>query len=349
MGGGSHEGCEIFHDAVLWHVQGLSLTSNLPSLPYYDSLRHLIIETHRMECVIVHLPKLGASCTLKLESLSMRQPQNLALNVTALKELEHLTIVNFYVNSIAAPRGCMLHACWEDKAYEGNNVVSLEAWLCSTMGSSANIPLASLLLHDSSGSTTAGLQALEEILSGERRFDVLSLELSDLMESDMPLEVSEHRWQGILRARNLRLAAVDKRVLVLLSGIPSWERLSLEADEHRAVCLFTHSMSSLAGLQDFNVYGMQQVPLAVQLGTQMARAGRRCHVRLCTGPAPAWLVQGGHHITSVSEDDMSSFDEIMTCGCQCCLLCLRRDGILPRDFRELPRMHSPFGTLRTLA
>lgn len=76
MGGDSHEGYEIFHDAVLWHVQGLSLTSNLPSLPYYDSLRHLIIETDRMECVVVHLPKLGALRSLELESLGMRQPQN---------------------------------------------------------------------------------------------------------------------------------------------------------------------------------------------------------------------------------------------------------------------------------
>lgn len=57
-------------------MQGLSLTSNLPSLPYYDSLRHLNIETDRMECVIVHLPKMGALHSLELESLGMRQPQN---------------------------------------------------------------------------------------------------------------------------------------------------------------------------------------------------------------------------------------------------------------------------------
>ena len=304
-----------------------------------------------MERVLGHLPKFGTLCTLRLESLDMRQPhENLALDVTALQKLEHLTIANFHVNSIAAPRSCTLHACW-DVGRDARPQELLEAWLCSTMWSSATIPLASLLLHDSGTTTTpAGMQALEEILSGKRRLDYLSLQLCDLIdlmdkdgaESFERLQVSKHHWQGILRARNLRLYA-DDDVLVSFSGIPSWKRLSLET--FKQVDLYAHSMSSLlAGLRDFNVFGVPLAPLAVQLGAEMARAWRQCHVRRRPPGEGPYCPPGVYHVTSVSEDDMERFDEVMSCGCQCCLLCLRRDGTLPMHFR-LPKIGCPFGTL----
>lgn len=58
-----------------------------------------------------------------------------------------------------------------------------------------------------------------------------------------------------------------------------------------------------------------------------------------------WHTEGVVHVTSVAEDGMQSFDEAMSCGCQCCLLCLRRDGVLPREFRVAAVTESPFGTI----
>jgi hypothetical protein len=54
---------------------------------------------------------------------------------------------------------------------------------------------------------------------------------------------------------------------------------------------------------------------------------------------------GTYEVTDVSEADQESFDQAMSCGCQSCLLCLRRSGVLPRDFQVLSKILSPFGTL----
>jgi hypothetical protein len=82
------------------------------------------------------------------------------------------------------------------------------------------------------------------------------------------------------------------------------------------------------GLREFDVCSVPRPALAVRLGDGMARTGRTCQVRPCS-EGRGWD-HGAVHLTSVAQDGMQSFDEAMSCGCQCCLLCLRRPGSLPR-------------------
>lgn len=106
-------------DASLWHAQrtkkkggrpakDIPLTGNLPNppmLPFYSSsLRHLIVKTSRMRHVVHQLPQFRALRTLSLQALGTRGWLRMALDVTALKELKHLALENFSVNSIAAPQ-----------------------------------------------------------------------------------------------------------------------------------------------------------------------------------------------------------------------------------------------------
>ena len=99
--------------------------------------------------------------------------------------------------------------------------------------------------------------------------------------------------------------------------------------------------SLLAGLQDFIIYGKPRAPLALQLGAEMARAGQPCHAVM----RPRLVEEGVCHVTNMLADAWRSFDEAMLCGCQCCLLCLRRSGVLPKDLQVLPKVWAPFGTL----
>ena len=106
-------------DASLWHAQrtkkkgggpakDVPLTGNLPNppmLPFYSSsLRHLIVKTSRMRHVVHQLPQFRALRTLSLQALGTRGWLRMALDVTALKELKHLALENFSVNSLAAPQ-----------------------------------------------------------------------------------------------------------------------------------------------------------------------------------------------------------------------------------------------------
>lgn len=114
---------------------------------------------------------------------------------------------------------------------------------------------------------------------------------------------------------------------------PSWDRLSLESDKDAG--LSVQNMSSmLARLQEFTFSGSVRAALAFQVGAEMARMGRFCQMgarKPCGGNS--WP-DHDHDITNVPESGLESFDEIMSCGCQCCLVCLRRNGQLPRDFQE---------------
>ena len=325
----------------------------MPGLPFYASLRHLIIRIDRMGQVLQQLPQLRALRTLSLESLSVYKPLHMALHVTALPDLKHLSIVNFSVDSIAAPQGCQLHATWdnpEGELYALRDMLDFGAWLSSSMWASANIPLSSLRMRDGCHVTDAVLKALEGFLSRSGPLEYLCLDIDRLVDDSKPLEVSEHRWQGILRARNLRIVMRTVYGCALLSlgeSSPAWEHLSLEAAGEIDLC--SQSKSSIfAGLQEFNVCGKPRAPLAMGIHSELQRTRRTCHERACRespeGDEP-WQTEGVYHLTSVSEGDMQSFDETMACGCQSCLLCLRRKGDLPAAFKEIPAMQSSFGTL----
>ena len=127
----------------------------------------------------------------------------------------------------------------------------------------------------------------------------------------------------------------------------------------------------VAGLGSFRLSGRIPPSLIDQLSAELARTGRPCHHGVSALPAissdDAWSVacsaaccgwewiistpvrvsdpqDGRYEVTDVSEADDKSFDLAMSCGCQSCLLCLRRSGVLPRDFQVLPKFGSPFGT-----
>ena len=143
--------------------------------------------------------------------------------------------------------------------------------------------------------------------------------------------------------QKLCLVGVSQCFLQADGACPSWDRLSLESDKD--VHLSVQSMGSmLARLQEFTFSGRVRAALAFQVGAEMARMGRFCQMR---ARAPYGGDScGDHDITNVSESGLESFDEIMSCGCQCCLVCLRRNGQLPRDFQVTARMPSPFGTMQ---
>ena len=219
--------------------------------------------------------------------------------------------------------------------------------------------------------------SLFRILRREGSLNYLCLELRGLVEGeDSPLILSEDLWQGIWKAKTVRLVTEMEGLAALALGVgPEWERLSLEAvdeiDIHpqsirgvvaRMMALnmlprlppdmveeeardhMQHMRSMVEGLREFNVCGRPRTPLAVHLGDGMARSGRTCHVRPRRENYD-WRTEGVFHVTSVAEDGMQSFDEVMSCGCQCCLLFLRRAGVLPREFRVAAVIESPFGTI----
>ena len=302
---------------------------------YFASLRHLIIKTKSMGQVLQELPQFSVLRTLRLQS-SLYKPLRMALDVTALPELKHLSIVNFSVKSIAAPQGCQLHASWNDPDGTEDHV----AWLRSSMWASWNIPLSSFQMHEENHVMDDALKVLEGILSRSAPLIYLCLDICRLVGNGKPFEISEHRWQGIVRAKNLRLMthAIDGFAQLSLGKCtPAWERLSLEAADE--IDLDSQSKSSIfAGLQEFTVCGKPRAPLAVRICSELQHMGRTCHVRACTesfrGEVPG---DGVYHLTSVSEGDTQSFDEAMACGCQSCLLCLRRNGDLPAAFKECPK------------
>lgn len=130
------------------------------------------------------------------------------------------------------------------------------------------VPLVSFSLQLGYGDklSAAGLAALESILSRDRPLEYLCLHNCGLVNAYSPLEISEHRWRGILKARTLRLVTSGTRAELLLGDCPSWERLSWEAGAAE-IDLQCDSMGSLlAGLRDFNICGKPRAPLALQLG-----------------------------------------------------------------------------------
>ena len=314
--------------------QFVPLTGNLPKppkLPFFSGLRHLIVKTSRMCHMTRQLVHFRALRTLSLEAVNANQPLRMALDVTALTELKHLAIHNFCMDSIAAPQGCKLHARWT-----GNNNSGLarqqghNGWLCSSMWQRMKVPLVSFSLQVRSRDKflAASLAALESIVSRGRPLEYLCLINCWLVNAYTPLEISEHRWRGILKARTLRLVTSGTLAELLLGDCPSWERLSWEAGEAE-IDLRCDSMGSLlAGLREFNICGKPRAPLALQLGAEMARGGRPCHAVMCASQ----VSQGVYHVTNLFADAWRSFDEAMSCGCQCCLLCLRRGGVLPAGF-----------------
>ena len=169
----------------------------------------------------------------------------------------------------------------------------------------------------------------------EGSLDYLCLELGGLVEGeDTPLTLSELQWQGIWKAKTLRLVTEVEGLAVLALGVgPEWERLSLEAVDEIDI----QALSC-------KVFGKPRAQLAVHLGDGMARTGRTCHVRPRRENRD-WNTEGVVHVTSVAKDGMQSFDEAMSCGCQCCLLCLRWAGVLPREFRVAAVAESTFGTI----
>ena len=121
---------------------------SLPSLPYCNSLRHLIIKTDRMERVVAQLPQFKFLRTLSLEYVGWHQELHMALDVTAVTMLEDLAIENFSVDSITGPSGCKLHTCLYCVGGYGRGCVDTEPWIFSSMWSSKNIPLSSFSLRN---------------------------------------------------------------------------------------------------------------------------------------------------------------------------------------------------------
>lgn len=53
--------------------------------------------------------------------------------------------------------------------------------------------------------------------------------------------------------------------------------------------------------------------------------------------------QDVYHVTNLFSDAWRSFGEAIACGCQCCLLCLRRGEVLPAGFSIGSNLHNHFG------
>ena len=245
------------------------------------------IKTNRIKRVIVQLPQFTALRTLSLECVGMNQPLRMALDVTSVTTLEDLAIENFSVDFIAGPPRCKLHACFakliDGVADFGRGCIDVEPWIFSNMRSSKNIPLSSFSLHNLGGLSEESWEALGNVLNTGWPLDYLYLDMNALSEELGPLDISEHRWQGLLTAKKLRISGYRARVLRADGACPSWERLSLESADDAG--LSVQSMSSMSARLraeiggEFTFPGSVRAPLAFQLGAEMARMGRACRLR----------------------------------------------------------------------
>ena len=256
----------------------------------------------------------------------------------------------WYADSIRGPEGCKLHASYDPNGFGGPSRAA--PFVFSSMWASKNLPLASFFLIDQNGGQDAALEALDKILSQDGTLDFVYMELDHAFASlRQPLEISEQRWRGLLTASNLRLYTHEGCILLLPDACPAWKRLSIISEG--GIHIDTQSMGHLAaGLRSFYLSGRISLSLSDQLCAELARTGRLCHV---SAQSPISSDEEDHtrsnprhgmfDVTNVSDADEESFDLVMSCGCQSCLLCLRCSGVLPWDFQVIPKVWSPFGNL----
>ena len=305
------------------------------------------------ERVLAQLPSFRALRMLCLEHSKSKRialPQGMGVDLTGVPTLKHFAIVNWYADSIRGPEGCKLHASYDPNGFGGPSRSA--QFVFSGMWASKNLPLASFFPIDQNGGQDAALEALDKILSQDGPLDFVYMELDHAFGSSRkPLEISEQRWQGLLTASNLRLFTWEGCILRLPGACPAWKCLNIISEGE--IDLSRQSMGHLvAGLKSFYLSGSVPLSLSDQLSAKLARTGRQCHV---SAHSPISSDDENHiarhprdglfDVTNVSEADQESFDLSMSCGCQCCLLCLRRSGVLPREFQVIPKTWSPFGTL----
>ncbi len=251
------------------------------------------------------------------------------------------------INALLCTQGCKLHASWDDDGdfiMRDDNVLG---WLESPAWVNPSLPLSSLWLRSEGVSFDQEAERLCEVLSGGRDLDSVSLIVYKFGTHDSPIEISERCRQGLLSAKTLRIRSDEGCFLRVTGSNPCWEHLSIEACGDVDIEVPCKD-ALLYGLKDFSLYGKVATPLSVHFAVALTKRGDTCHVRtlgdhFCDVSSS---FANMYYLTSVSEDRTLEFDEVMSCGCCACMLCLRKAGKVPEEFQVSLKQRSPFGDLQ---
>ena len=322
------------------HAQIASVEGDLALLPPFRDLHHLIIKTTRMQQIV---GQLSGFCALETLSLVGAPAANsIALDVSKLGALRHLHIENFAPATVLGPANCTLHASWD--AEDPN--VSLHArdnWLNSGLWASLNIPLSSFWFRAAHTEEPRGdEEALQRFMSSVHPLDHVSIELPEFGNADVPVQMSQELWSGLLGAKNVHIRTTLDCAIHLLEHNPSWANFLLNGTQADLRVESVHGL--LVGLEDLTVCCTFCGPVCLQMAKELEKMDRAWFVNDSCDFAEYYPM---HRFTTVSSSNYESFNRLMYCGCHSCLTCLLHEGRLPEDFK-VPDDKGPLSKLESL-
>ena len=308
----------------------------LSAMPYLPRLRHLIWGDYSIAQLCPLLSGFYALQTLVLGGIQSRD--NLVLDLARLRALEHLHIINFAPQSIAACEGCKLHVSWDEEASVAHKQYpTFTEWLQSSLWASLEMPLGSLKLTYRDYMSEREMRALEKILNQDTHVDFVSLAVRDFGSELDPIQISKKHWQRMLTTKVLNITTDTTCNLRLENDWPSW----------------THLRINSRGSIQLEAESMQGVPKALQHCSIRGDSFRCTFMEvLCAGNCSTGSLQasaigqqtiggsgrkkstGPYSLSATAGSAKAGFmDSLMVCGCHACLPCLRRDGVVSEDIR----------------